>query len=337
LLALLAELGVSAVGGPTGLVSTSSLRPADSPRVAGEEPGHARALAQIDAAMPPILVHRATMRVVDGMHRLRAAELRGQDTIEVRFLDSSEELAFVIAVAENITHGLPLSLADREAAATRIVTFFPQWSDRTVATITALAPNTVGALRRRTAGPGGQPAARIGRDGRLRPVDGARGRQLAAAMIAERPAASLREIAAAAGVSPSTAKDVRDRIRRGEDAVPADRRAARSPIDDTVNRLARTRPSRRTGALAGREPRRDPVSVLRILKRDPALRFTESGRELLRWLDARVVDLRGWERYIDTVPAHCAYLISELAVGCADQWLALAAQLQERVRATESA
>lgn len=27
--------------------------------------------------MPPIVVHRATMRVIDGMHRVRAAKLRG--------------------------------------------------------------------------------------------------------------------------------------------------------------------------------------------------------------------------------------------------------------------
>jgi hypothetical protein len=35
--------------------------------------------------LPPILVHRATNRIIDGMHRLEAAKLRGDETISVRF------------------------------------------------------------------------------------------------------------------------------------------------------------------------------------------------------------------------------------------------------------
>src|SRR5947199_10633529 len=64
--------------GPVPL-PVSSLLPGDSPRVAGENPEHVQLLAAA-RNLPPILVHRSTMRVIDGMHRLRAARLRGDET-----------------------------------------------------------------------------------------------------------------------------------------------------------------------------------------------------------------------------------------------------------------
>ncbi len=42
---------------------------------------HARSLAQTEADLPPIVVHRTTTRVIDGMHRLTAAGLRGEREI----------------------------------------------------------------------------------------------------------------------------------------------------------------------------------------------------------------------------------------------------------------
>jgi hypothetical protein len=61
------------------------------------------------------------MRVIDGMHRLRAAQLRGDHGVEVKFFDGDADEAFIAAVRANITHGLPLTLADRKAAAQRIL------------------------------------------------------------------------------------------------------------------------------------------------------------------------------------------------------------------------
>jgi ParB-like chromosome segregation protein Spo0J len=57
------------------------------------------------------------MRVIDGMHRLMAASLQGRESIDVMFFHGSEIDVFLRAVQENITHGLPLSQADRRAAA----------------------------------------------------------------------------------------------------------------------------------------------------------------------------------------------------------------------------
>ena len=64
-------------------VPVSSLLSGDSPRLAGENLEHVQLLAVVQG-LPPILVHRSTMRVIDGMHRLRAAKLRGDETIAVR-------------------------------------------------------------------------------------------------------------------------------------------------------------------------------------------------------------------------------------------------------------
>ena len=86
----------------------AKLRPSDSPRLAGQDTDHVRVLSQADS-LPPIIVQRGTMRVIDGMHRLRAAQLRGEKQIAVRFFEGSDDLAFVLAVHANTAHGLPLT------------------------------------------------------------------------------------------------------------------------------------------------------------------------------------------------------------------------------------
>src|SRR5579859_6840630 len=126
-----------------------SLRPADSPRLNGEDRAHIVRLAESETSLPPILVDRRTMRVIDGMHRLMAASLQGRDTIEVIFFDGSEADVFLRAVEENVAHGLPLSLADRRAAAERIITSHPHMSDRAIGQTTGLAAKTVAAVRKR--------------------------------------------------------------------------------------------------------------------------------------------------------------------------------------------
>ena len=149
-----------------------SLQPGDSPRLEGEDKAHIAWLAETEAALPPILVDRRNMRVIDGMHRLLAASLRGREWIEVQFFDDSPAEAFRRAVEANVTHGLPLTQADRRAAAKRIVVSHPHLSDRAIGESTGLAARTVAGIRRRTADVA-RPNARVGRDGRVRPLDGA--------------------------------------------------------------------------------------------------------------------------------------------------------------------
>jgi ParB-like chromosome segregation protein Spo0J len=96
-------------------------------RVKGEDIEHVRVLAELEDKLPPIVVHRATTRVIDGMHRVRAARLRGASHIDAILFDGTEHDAFLLAVQLNAVHGLPLSRADRVAAAVRIMSSCPQW------------------------------------------------------------------------------------------------------------------------------------------------------------------------------------------------------------------
>ncbi|MEV4258891.1 ParB N-terminal domain-containing protein, partial [Spirillospora sp. NPDC049652] len=150
-----ASTGHAAPAGGEGpdvhLVAIGSLRPADSPRLRGEDREHVFRLVGVETPLPPILVHRPTMRVIDGMHRLRAAMLRGDTHIEAVYFDGTAAEAFARAVELNITHGLPLTIADRRAAAARILAAEPESSDRAVAARTGLSARTVAAVRRSTA------------------------------------------------------------------------------------------------------------------------------------------------------------------------------------------
>lgn len=302
------------------------LNPADSPRQAGENAEHVLLLAEAPAELPPILVHRRTMRVIDGMHRLRAAQVRGDDTIGARFFDGDDEVAFRLAVEANVTHGLPLTLTERKAAARRIVLSHADWADRAIASVTGLSAKTVSAIRRTTAADDRVSGARrVGVDGRIRPLDAAEGRRRAAQLIREQADAPLREIARRAGISVSTAKDVRDRVRRGDDPVPPGRhRRSRS---HTVNEdQAPPSPGGDTGAVVGRSLE----ATLTILRNDPTVRFTESGRALLRWLATRSVRDDDWSGLLDVVQPHTARLAEDLARQHAASWTRFAEELAHR-------
>lgn len=305
----------------------SSLVPSDSPRLAGENMEHARVLAESEVTFPPIVVNRSTMRVIDGMHRLQAAVLRGQHDIEVRFFDGNEGDAFVFAVEANITHGLPLSLADRTTAAARIIRSHPQWSDRAIASVAGLAAKTVGAIRRRSTGNGPQSNARVGRDGRVRPLSTAEGRTLAGELMKAKPDASLREIASAAGISLGTAQDVRERLRRGENPVLPEKPESASENNPSSNDGPGPEANNRIKH-ATQKPIKNRAIILQNLRRDPSLRFADVGRVLLRLLHALTIEEREWQRLINNLPAHCTPMVSAAARACADTWLEFAEQLK---------
>ncbi|WP_222598325.1 ParB/RepB/Spo0J family partition protein [Lentzea tibetensis] len=293
------------------LVPISELRPSDSPRLSGESCAHARTLAESDAELPPLLVHRPTMRVIDGMHRLQAATLRGERAVLVRFYDGAAADAFVLAVKANVAHGLPLSVADRRAAALRIIASHPQWSDRAIAEATGLTAKTIGSIRRCATGEDAQLRTRIGRDGRARPLSSSDGRLRACALMREKPDASLRQIAGEAGISLGTVRDVRDRLARGEDPVPRQQRDRR-PAEPVQMRTE------------------DVMSLLVRLKRDPSLRFTETGRSLIRLLSLHALGEREREQLLDSVPAHCRRVVAELAHACAQTWQEIADKFECR-------
>jgi ParB-like chromosome segregation protein Spo0J len=273
--------------------------------------------------LPPIIVHRATMSVIDGLHRLKAAKLRGQEKIPARFFDGGKADAFVVAVKSNISHGLPLSLADRKRAAERIVMSHPQWSDRMVALVTGIAPGTVAEIRKRVAMESDSGAVRIGQDGRVRPLNGAEGRRQASELIKENPELSLRQIAQAVGISPETARDVRNRLRRGEDPLLKRRSDTTSP--------ARRRADHGAHHGNGRKSLQDLTVVVEKLKADPALRFSETGRNLLILLNIHTMKSADWEAIINNVPPHCGTIVAQLARDCAAIWADFAVRVERQV------
>lgn len=295
-----------------------------SPRIDGEDENYTRALAETEADLPPILVHRDTLTVVDGAHRLRAAALRGDDRIAVRFFEGDRADALILAVATNIAHGRPLSAADRTAAAKRIFASHPQWSDRAVAAIAGLSAKTVSQLRKGTVE--ARSGRRIGRDGRARPVDSSQGRQLAGDLIRNNPGASLRQIAAQVGLAPATVADVRERIRRGESPVPSRppkvSDAAETPIQLPSRRGTPRKPARAVTSA-------ELLKIFDSLRRDPSLRFSEAGRGVLRMLDACVLIARDRHKIAASVPPHCKETMAQLAHGYSDIWGLLAGELEQ--------
>ncbi|EST32069.1 hypothetical protein [Streptomyces roseochromogenus] len=119
-----------------------------------------------------------------GAHRLRAALPRGEEYVEAWFVEGTGEDAFVPAVRLNSQHGLPLSQADRTAAAERFLSTRSQGSDRRIAGSTGVSPATVAALRGRSSVSEAQSNARAGCDGRVRPLNAAEGRRRAVRFLA---------------------------------------------------------------------------------------------------------------------------------------------------------
>lgn len=307
-----------------------SLLPGDSPRLEGQDAEHVARLAEIEAPLPPILVDRCSMRVIDGMHRLMAAFLKGLATIDVEFFDGSSEDAFLYAVQANVKHGLPLTRADRRAAAMRIIASHPYMSDRAIGLNAGLGARTVANIRRHATG-AVQANARVGRDGRIRPLSSAEGRQRAAEVLAEHPQASLREVARLAGIAPSTVSDVRKRLGAGKLPTTERQRAADALSGSSVPARS-AKPSIERKA---RQVQTDPVSILEKLLRDPSLRHKEDGRSLLRLLQQNAMGMQEWSELPSAVPPHCVGLVVDVARKCAETWLQFAQEVDERVRSTE--
>lgn len=313
-----------------------SLRPADSPRLNGEDKAHIARLAETETPLPPILVDGRTMRVIDGMHRLMAASLQGRETIDVVFFNGSDADVFLRAVQENIAHGLPLSQADRRAAAERIIASHPHLSDRAIGHSAGLAAKTVAAVRKGSSEDIPQSNVRVGRDGRVRPLDSGAGRR-AAELLSQKPDASLRDVARAAGISPATVLDVRKRLERGQSPVPekpAANAASKTPSGngaeaDTDSDGASVQ-AIRLSSRAVAPP--DPAAAVEKLLRDPSLRGNERGKGMLRLLHVNAVGAEQLPAAAAAVPPHCVGIIVQLARQYATMWQNFAQELDGRAR-----
>ncbi|MFJ4717362.1 transcriptional regulator [Streptomyces sp. NPDC088785] len=295
-----------------------------TPRSCGVDPDWALALAELGTELPPILVHRPTMTVVDGLHRLRAARLKGHHDIGVRFFEGSLEDAALLAVALNVIKGRTLPQADRVAAAERIVAARPHWSDRAIAAVAGLSAKKVSAVRAALAGVE-RCERRVGLDGRARPLSTAQGREVAGRLLRADPSASLRTVARQAGISPATVADVRDRLLRGDDPVLPGQRGGAAAAGG--GRAAAPEPA---AERAGGVRSADELALLfEALRRDPSLRLNEMGRAVLRMLDACSLIARDRERIIANLPPHCTRQLAELMDGHSELWRVFAGELRD--------
>lgn len=297
-------------GASAAMVEIDSVVGAYSPRVGEQDYRYTNLLADVETELPPIVVHRATMQVIDGMYRLSAARLRGETHIRAEFFDGEEHDAFLLAVALNRQHGLPLSSADRLAAIERIIGSHPQWSDRALAAFVGTSTRKVSEIRRRLGVEQDGNGSRIGRDGRSRPLNMAARRQHASELIREDPSSSLRKIADLAGISPATVADVRDRIRRGVEpsALPEAEKEKCTPLGPSPKRVQR--------GIA--PPMKEIVTSVEKLRRDPALRMSETGRTVLRALDAWAIAAQERHRIVENMPTHCVHSVAEVMYALSD-------------------
>jgi hypothetical protein len=120
------------------------------PRVEGIDPDHVQALQAVPESWPPLAVvcQGSQYLLLDGFHRLAAAQNLGLDTVPVRVLEPPadgdlEALAFDL----NAAHGRPLSLSDRRAFAVRLLRRHPDWSDREIGRRSGLSQPPVAKLR----------------------------------------------------------------------------------------------------------------------------------------------------------------------------------------------
>ncbi|WP_194910920.1 hypothetical protein [Catenulispora rubra] len=191
------------------------------------------------------------------------------------------------------------SVAERRAAAAEILRATPMRSDREVGKAVGLSAGTVSAVRR-TLGERRASHLRVGADGRVRPVNAHEGRRAAARLLAEHPEIPVRAMAREAGISLGTAHDVRRRVLAGLPPVPEGRAGSQpgQPQAGVYNVPQSPNPARRT-------PRSDPAAALDALRRDPVLRYSDTGRTILRRLDAQLLAASQLIELCEHVPAHC--------------------------------
>ena len=320
-------------------VPVSELQPGLYLREAGTSQAHARLLADAAefSALPPIVVQRRDYRVIDGMHRLEAAKLRGEKSIGVRLVDCTDEDALLLAIKSNTLHGLPLSRADRISGAKRILAAHPDWSDRAVASAAGISARTIAVLRNRSSDLVRSFDKRLGRDGKRRPVTGTEGRKRVAEYINANPDASLRQVAKETDVSLGTVHNVLELIRRGTDPVAPQRESCSAqaaspslagPTGPTADRAAPTDITSTRSAI--RAHRLTWPEVQSKIVNDPSLRYTEGGRAFLRWMTLHAMHSEQWREFIEAIPIYWTNDVSVIAENMSAEWRIFAERLRAR-------
>ena len=307
----------AAVASPeVGAISIEDVRVGPSMRAAGIDPLHVAVLAEVVAEWPPILLSRADSSVIDGHHRVAAARQLGLRELRASWFDGSPEDAYLEFVRRNVGHGLPLTLAERRHAARRMLGCRPERSDRAIASVCGISPTTIARLRKepgRSAWGGvddtRDPRARVGLDGRVRPLNGMALRARIAHELELRPEASLRAVAGIVGASPETVRSVRNEVRAGVGAKYASlAEPGTVPVLDAA-----------------------PVEISAPPREDPAFTDRDGGEAFVEWFEATAVEELDPGSHIEAVPLSRVYEIADAARRRAEFWSQFAKALEARV------
>ena len=95
-----------------------------------------------DVVWPPILVDRATHKLLDGWHRMEAAKRAGVYEVPVQWVDAQEDDLFALAVKANLGHGVHLKKEERYKAIARLQR--EAWSNERIAAFLGCSGAMVG-------------------------------------------------------------------------------------------------------------------------------------------------------------------------------------------------
>ncbi len=87
-------------------------------------------------------------------------------------------------------------------------------------------------------------------------------------------------------------------------------------------------PDGRTPARAAWPAPAELDDAMEFLRRDPTLRYSDSGRGLLRWLASRTLTVEQWRQSSGEVPAHSRAALARIARECASAWSTIAEELE---------
>lgn len=299
------------------------LRKGPSPRRGSVRAEQVEALLATPSTWPPILVHRPSMAVIDGHHRLAAAKRLGLTSISAVYFDGNSEMAELEAIRRNVTHGMPLTLAERRSAASRILKRYPGWSDSKVAEICGVSSKTVGRLRSQVVGGSNLPTEwRVGRDGKRHPARSGAARDRVLKLLADQPSLTVRDVAETTGVSEQTVRSVRKRLE--EQDLDADR--------GTPPELVRENRSISIPHIRSVEAPYTGLQKVSVWHNDTACSSTEAGQLFATWFDGHSIDNIETTTYVSCVPLSRIYDVIDESQRRSKFWSNYALELNRRVR-----
>jgi ParB-like chromosome segregation protein Spo0J len=278
-----------------------------TPRQARLDEAHVTALAEVLEQLPPVIVDKQTMAVIDGAHRIEAFRRAKRTHIRALLFTGDETEAIALSIGNNVRHGKPLTSSERQEAARTLLKRCPDRSDRWIGVICGLSHSTVAQVRHTSES--AEAGIRVGRDGRRRPVDPMPGQAAVARVLAEEPDVSIRQAAGAAGVARSTAQRVASQVRNRAGAA-------------SLNRF---------------EPPLAPAHPGPALAADQAFSSSPERVEIAFWLAKTSVSPDDLHTYLEVVPLGRIYEVVDECRRRARTWADMADGLERQARARSQA